>query len=193
MSDSEKVFETPEPVTLEVEPVDEPIVEQEPEPEKVKRKRKPMSDERKAQLREQLKRGRETSLKNRQLKASKKKTFKKALSIEDQEKEEQALEVAKVRILEAEMRKDQRETAKHARAEASDAMTLAKQLRSELDELKSERAASKARKAAIREEQEAIRKDAEIKIAAAKAAAPPPPPPKKVLSARELAKLVRGL
>ena len=63
--------------------------------------------------------------------------------------------------------------------------------------MKSERKASKERKAAIREEQEIARKDAEIKIAAAKAAAkaaaPPPPPPKKVLSARELAKLVRGL
>ena len=119
MSDSEdKVFETPEdePVTLEVEPAAEvePEPEPEPEPEKVKRKRKPMSEERKAQLREQLKKGRETSLKNRQAKASKKKTFKKAVSLEDQEKEEEALEVAKVRILEAEMRKEQRETAKHA-------------------------------------------------------------------------------
>ena len=109
-----------------------------------------MSDERKEQLREQLKRGRETSLKNRQLKASKKKTFKKAVSLEDQEKEQAALEVAKVRIAESEARLQQRETAKHARAEASDAMTLAKELRKELDELKSERKASLAALSVLR-------------------------------------------
>ena len=93
MSDEEveqekvEVFEqAPEPAIEEVEPEVEPEVV-----EKKKKGRKPLSDERKAQLREQLKKGRETSLKNRQSKAKKKGTMKKALTVEQQEVEEQAL------------------------------------------------------------------------------------------------------
>jgi hypothetical protein len=72
MSDSEEqpIFE--EPVTLvvepvaEAEPVDEPVAEP---PKRVKKPRKPMSDERKEQLRQNLIKGRATSLANRQKKA----------------------------------------------------------------------------------------------------------------------------
>jgi len=198
MSDSEQVFEQPEvaaePVTLDIaeEPADVEPAEVEPV-KKPKKTRKPLSDERKAILREQLKRGRETSLANRQKAASKKKTFKKAVSLEDQEKEEQALEVAQQKIAAAESRKEQKETAKKARTEAAEAKALAQQLRTELDELKSERKASKERKAAIREEQAEKQKELDEKAAAAAAAAEVPPPPKPFLTGRELSRLMRGL
>jgi len=200
MSDSENVFEQPEAeaVTVEIEPeaAAEGVEEPEPEepPKKAKKPRKPMSEERKQQLRENLKKGRETSLANRRAKAKKKGTFKKAISLEDQEKEEQALEIAQAKIAAAEARKEQREAAKHARAEASEAKELAKQLRVELDELKAERAESKKRKAAIKAEQAAKQKELDEKTAAAQASAEQAvPPPTPVLSGRALSRLMRGL
>ena len=191
MSDSEQVFEqpevaVPEPVTLEIAAEPEPV-------KKPKKARKPLSDERKAVLREQLKKGRQTSLANRQKAASKKKTFKKAVSLEDQEKEEQALEVAQQKIAAAEARKEQREAAKHARAEASEAKELAKQLRVELDELKAERAESKKKKAAIKAEADQKAAEAAKKAAEAAAAEPVAPPPTPTLSGRALSRLMRGL
>tara|TARA_R110000737_G_scaffold97135_1_gene131280 strand:+ start:259 stop:783 length:525 start_codon:yes stop_codon:yes gene_type:complete len=69
------IFENDKP-----EPTPEPVHEPVPEPvKKVKKKRKPLSDERKAQLRENLRKGRETSLKNRKAKATNKKVKKEKL------------------------------------------------------------------------------------------------------------------
>ena len=70
--DNEEVFEKQiEPNNVIIEP-DEPV-------KKPKKKRKPLSEERKAQLRENLRKGRATSLKNRQSKAVKNKVKKEKL------------------------------------------------------------------------------------------------------------------
>ena len=70
--DNEEVFEKQtESNNIVVEP-DEPV-------KKPKKKRKPLSEERKAQLRENLRKGRATSLKNRQSKAVKNKVKKEKL------------------------------------------------------------------------------------------------------------------
>ena len=191
MSDTEDpVFE---PVTIDVEPtVPEDVLGghavPEPVPVKAKKARKPMSDERKAVLREQLKKGRETSLANRQEKARKKGTFRKAVTLEDREKEEAALEVAQAKIAAAEARKEQKETATRARTEASEAKALAVQLKGELDELKSERSANKARKAKLKDDAAAAAAEA-----AAKAPPPPPAPVKRVMTGRELSRMMKGL
>ena len=76
MDDDDKdIFENDKPTTTP-EPIPEPI----PEPvKKPKKKRKPLSEERKAQLRENLRKGRETSLKNRKAKATNKKVKKEKL------------------------------------------------------------------------------------------------------------------
>lgn len=63
------------------EPAPEPVTKKE------RRKRPPLSEERKAQLREQLKRGRETSMANRQKKGLAKRLAKK----EEQEKQDEIL------------------------------------------------------------------------------------------------------
>ena len=200
MSDSEAqpIFE--EPVTLVVEPVaeavavDEPVTEAVAEPpKKLKKPRKPMSDERKEQLRQNLIKGRATSLANRQKKAKTKGTFKKVKTLEEGEAEERALEVAKVRIAEAEARKEQRETAKNAKKEAGDAMTLARELRKELDELKSERAASKARKAKIKAQQKEADDKRAAEAAEKEAAKPKIVPPKPPPTGRDLIRLMKGL
>ena len=192
MSDNEQVFEQPEVA----EPVTEPETVTEPEPEQVKTKtkkpRKPLSDERKAQLREQLKKGRETSLKNRQSKAKKKGTFRQAVSVEQQEAEEHALLEAESKIAAAAARKDQRDTAKHARAEAAEAKKMAVQLRTELDELKAERHASKSRKAKLKAAAETAAETAKA-AEAAKAPVVAPAPEKKVLTGRELSRMMKGL
>ena len=186
MSDSEQqpVFETPVNEVVPTEPEPEP----EPEPEVVKPKKikKPMSDERKAQLKANLIKGRATSLANRKAKAAVKGTFRKVKTLEENEAEEQALDLAKVRIAEAEARQESRETGKHARAEAKEAMALAKQLRTELDELKAERKASKSRKAAIKAEQAQA-------TAAIEAAKPKIVPKKAAPTGRDLINLMKGM
>lgn len=63
------------------EPAPEPVIKKE------RRKRPPLSEERKAQLREQLKRGRETSMANRQKKGLAKRLAKK----DEQEKQDEIL------------------------------------------------------------------------------------------------------
>ena len=70
MADTE-IFEKPQELPDEIKKESEPIKVEDPEPvqKPVKKKgkhKKPMSDERRKQLRENLRRGRETSLKNRQ-------------------------------------------------------------------------------------------------------------------------------
>lgn len=204
MDESEPVFEqeTPAPVTVDIEPA-EPDT---PAPEaeavlKPKKARKPLSEERKAQLREQLKKGRETSLRNRQAKAAKKKTFKKVQTIEEQEQEAVALAAAEKKIAEAESRKEHREAAKAARAEAKAARELAEATKRELDDLKAERSANKARKAKARaeaaEKAEAAKAEAAAKAKAeadAKAAeAARAPPAQKLPTGRELARMLRNL
>ena len=69
---SEEIFEKDETDSI-IEPEKENITTT---IKKEKKKRKPLSDERKAQLRENLRKGRETSLKNRKAKATNKKWIK---------------------------------------------------------------------------------------------------------------------
>lgn len=77
------VVDTPEPVEEPVEEPGEENIEMEIEapPKKIKKARKPLTDERKAQLREQLKKGRENSLAKRQ--AAKKQKQKKKIMADD--------------------------------------------------------------------------------------------------------------
>lgn len=192
MSDTEEPVAIFEEV-VEDKPTEEVAVVEDVAVKKPKKAKKEITPERREQLRQNLIKGRATSLANRKKKAEAKGTFKKVKTIEEEESEERALNVAKVRIADAESKKEQRETAKKARAEAKEAKSLALELRKELDELKSERAASKARKAAIKADADAAAKKHAEEVATIEANKPKKPVVKPTPTGRDLIRLMRGL
>ena len=193
MSDTEEPVAIFEEV-VEDKPIEEvAVVEDVAVKGKPKKAKKEISPERREQLRQNLIKGRATSLANRKKKAEAKGTFKKVKTIEEEESEERALDIAKARIADAESKKEQRETAKTARAEAKEAKSLALELRKELDELKSERAASKARKAAIKADADAAAKKHAEEVATIEANKPKKPVVKPTPTGRDLIRLMRGL
>jgi len=160
VEESEPIEEiAPEP---EAEPVPEP--EPEPEPEKPKKKKRVISEETKARLRENLKKGRETSLANRKKKA-------KLKQIEKEEK--QAVEDEK--IFENLKRKLKPKELEDENAK----------LRAELAELK---AAREEKKKVVIKEPEPVKQAEPEPVKET-----PKKPVRKVMTARQRRDMMRGL
>ena len=148
--------DTPEPVEEPVETTEENIemeIEEAP-PKKAKKPRKPLSDERKAQLREQLKKGRENSLAKRQ--AAKKQKQKKKVIQDDIDNMkigmEQANTIAGMEDLVTQRVMHRLKKQKEADSKNSEL----EKLRAELAELKKQKASTPPKVETIKEEPEPV-------------------------------------